>query len=165
MKDSDPNLRAAFLKDHQTFTRGLSRILKALRDQDDALAVGLAEELDRDVGPHIEFEEQQFYPELKKRLDAPFVEQLYREHATGQRAIATLLDLRGAGELTADARDEVIRMLTQTMDHALSCGSLLSHLDGLGDERQADLLHELQESRNRGRRWTERPERRARSES
>jgi len=156
MTAPDSRLERAFLEDHRTFTAGLERILKALLAEDDALAVELAKQLDRDVGPHIEFEEEQFYPALRERLGSGFVTQLYGEHATGQRAIAGLVAFEEPPRLEPERRAELIEALERTLEHVSSCGSLLSHLSALSAGRQAKLLERLQQIRRRPTRWTQR---------
>ena len=43
------------------------------------------------------------------------------------------------------------------LEHALSCGTLLSHLDGLPGEELEAMTAELEKARRLGRRWTELP--------
>ena len=160
MTAPDSPLERAFLEDHREFTSGLYRILKALRSEDDATAVGLAKQLDRAVGAHIEFEEEQFYPALRERLGSGVVTQLYGEHATGQRAIAGLVALEEGTRMGSDRRAELVEALERTLEHASSCGSLLSHLSALSPGCRAELLERLREIRRRPTRWTQRRARR-----
>ena len=67
------SLRDAFVEDHRTLTRGLSRMLKLVEDGDYDEAARVAKELDRDAGPHIEFEEKSFYPEVRKTRGRDYV--------------------------------------------------------------------------------------------
>ena len=60
------SLKDAFIEDHQTLTRGLSHLLKLVQEEDYDEASRVARELDKAVGPHIEFEEKSFYPEVRK---------------------------------------------------------------------------------------------------
>lgn len=149
-------LTAAFTEDHRSFTRGLSRILKALKSGDDATAVRLADELDRAVGPHIEFEEQVFYPEVAKSRGKEFTRELYREHRVGQSALKALLE-PGRTTFSAAEREDLVSRLETAMDHALSCGTLLSHITTRGEAEQERMLQELRQASRRGRRWTELP--------
>ncbi len=150
-------LARAFTDDHRVFTRGLSRILKALRRDDPATAVALAKELDRAVGPHIEFEEQVFYPVLVESLGKDFVSQLYREHRIGQTAVSVLVSHPQGEPLPAEARDRLIGQLETAMDHALSCGTLLSHVTSRDAADQLRMLEQLEDFSRRGHRWTELP--------
>lgn len=148
-------LRQAFIEDHRILIQGLSDIRQSLAGDDLAAAVAAAGRLDRDVGPHIEFEERAFYPELRELLGSDFVHQLYREHTTGQKAIAEILGLGSAHELAPDRRDALVAQLDATLEHALSCGTLLSHIETLEASRRDQLMEQLQESRERSRKWTE----------
>jgi hemerythrin-like domain-containing protein len=62
------SLERTFVEDHKHLTRGFSEILKALDADDWERASHLADELDRLVGSHIEFEERFLYPEVGKVL-------------------------------------------------------------------------------------------------
>lgn len=151
-KDS---LRMAFLEDHQVLTRGLSDIRSALAADDLDLASRLARSLDAAAGAHIEFEEGFFYPELRKLLGDEFVDRLYEEHAAGKHAI----ELLATNLVSEQNRQELDRDLDTAMNHVLSCGSLLSHLEGLTTRRHSELLGELRACRSHGQAWTslERP--------
>ena len=157
MKTEPSPLATAFTDDHRVFTRGLSRILKALRKDDQTTAVALAVELDRAVGPHIEFEEQVFYPILVESLGKDFVRQLYREHRIGQTAVSALVSHPHGEPLPEGARDRLIEQLETAMDHALSCGTLLSHVTTKDPAEQQRLLDQLEDIGRRGHRWTELP--------
>lgn len=151
-------LREAFLEDHQRFTRGLARLRDALRGDDLPRAVAAARALDADVGAHIEFEERHYYPALVEALGAAFVARLYAEHRTGREAVRALLGLEGARGLHPVRKDALLAAVEETMGHALSCGSLLSHLERLEDAEQARLLARLLELRGAQHRWTELPD-------
>ena len=156
--EAKSGLREAFLEDHRRFTRGLSALREALRDDDLAAAVEAARALDREVGAHIEFEERHYYPALVEPLGREFVTRLYAEHRLGRDALRSLLELRG-GPLGPKRKDEILEAIEGTMQHALSCGSLLSHLERLEDDAREELLRLLLELRASAHRWTELPER------
>lgn len=63
MKSS--SLNDAFIEDHQTLTRGLSRLLSLVEQRHYDESARVAKELDPAVGPHIEFEEKSFYPQVR----------------------------------------------------------------------------------------------------
>ena len=148
-------LREAFLEDHKHLTRGLTRTIEALRNGDDATAIQIVDAMDRIVGPHMEFEETVFYPELAEILGEPFVEHLEIEHDIGKRAVQTILGHAGGEPLGGEEREVVIASLGTMLDHAMGCGTLLSHLDGLKAAHKKELLERLLELRQRGLRWTE----------
>lgn len=162
MSERNP-LHTAFLEDHQLLMGGLAGIRTALQEGDVATAVRLAQELDTAAGPHMQFEEEIFYPELEKKLGHEFVERLYGEHEVGRRAVAALLELGPEGELEDEARAVLIADIETTLEHALSCGTLLSHVDEQDAEARATLLKQLLDLRRSGARWTQLPERRPRT--
>jgi len=150
----ESRLAAAFLEDHKVLTRGLATTLSAVQQGDLATAARAAEELDQQAGPHIEFEERYFYPEVEKSRGPAFVSGLHREHDAGRNALRTLLAIRGAGQLDPDDRALVISQLREALDHAVSCGTLLSHLTTLDVDQQDVLLSHLLRLRREGPRWT-----------
>ena len=148
----DPTtLKDAFLRDHQILTRGLAALQSAVSRGDGPLAKSLAELLDRDAGPHIEFEETMFYPMLIEVFGKEFVRGLYSEHDCCRRALEYLREIDQGSIAWEELRDS----LRIAMDHVKSCGSLTSHLVGLDPDRRRELLDGLIESRERGTKWTE----------
>lgn len=148
-------LHQAFLEDHRQLTRGLAGIRQALRDRDLAEAARLAEELDRRAGPHMEFEETVFYPGLRNKLGSEFVDRLYHEHDTGRSAVAALIAMGPRATPTEAECRRLAERVDTALDHAKSCGTLLSHLGELDEQEHAEMLEELLAARERGRRWTE----------
>ncbi len=151
------SLSDAFLEDHQHLTRGLSATLDALEKDDLPGAVRLADELDRRAGPHIEFEEEVFYPEVAKSRGPDYVAQLHREHDSGRVAINRLLGNRTRERLEPEERTRIVAGLHEALDHAVSCGTLLSHVTTLDPARQQEVLEQLLSYRRKGHRWTDRP--------
>lgn len=150
-------LQVAFAEDHRVLIRGLAEVRDALQDQDTRRAKKAADDLDQKVGSHMRFEEIIFYPRLKKTLGSEFVSNLYREHATGRRAIADLLQLKAGEKLSPEHRQQLLDSIDVTLDHALSCGTLMSQADRLGETEQHALLATLKEMRADEPRWTQIP--------
>jgi len=146
-------LRQAFSEDHRVLTRGLTGVVDALREADLAQAVRRAEELDRRVGPHMAFEEQVYYPELRLVLGDRFVDRLYHEHALGLDAVRRLIRHDPAQPLPE--RERIVEELTTALEHARSCGTLLSHLTRLDPGTLGAMRQALEELRRRELRWTE----------
>jgi hypothetical protein len=159
MTGTDYTLHTAFLEDHRHLTKGLGGLLDSLRRSDVPGAVRIARELDRVAGPHMAFEETVLYPELVNRLGQPFVDQLYHEHALGQTAVAHLVDRADPTSLTAGERSTLIEQVETALEHALSCGSLLSYLSTLSPERHDEMLQQLLDMRTQRCLWTDLPRR------
>lgn len=147
-------LEAEFLQDHRVLTQGLHALRDALETGDLDGARRIAEDLDRDAGAHIEFEERYFYPRLVPLLGEEFVRQLYREHDAGRNAIRELESGQAHG-LEDAHRLPLIGDVEIAAEHALTCGTLTSHLAELPEEERDEMLERLRECRARQRRWTE----------
>lgn len=149
------SLKDAFIEDHQTLTRGLSRLVKLVEEESYEEASRVARELDEAAGPHIEFEEKSFYPEVRKTRGQAYVDNLYDEHRSGLEAVRTLSKLAAGKVPDASEREQLLVDLRRALDHAVSCGTLLSHVTALPDEEQEAFLAELERYRDLGHRWTE----------
>lgn len=148
-------LEEAFIEDHRCLTQGFSELLDALQGNDLAAAASIADEIDRKAGPHIEFEEEVMYPEVKRSRGAVYADRLFQEHKTAFDAIRFLLDQAGAGRLEEADRQRLIQQAETGLEHAISCGTLLSYLSVLDSDVQTRLLEQLNEFRRAGHRWTE----------
>jgi hypothetical protein len=148
-------LAEAFVEDHRTLTRGLSRLLELVEAGNYDEASRVAKELDRDAGPHIEFEEKSFYPEVRKARGREYVENLYDEHRSGLEAVRMLSELEPGATLSGEERERLLTHLRRVLDHAVSCGTLLSHVTALPVEDQQGFLEELERFRELAHKWTE----------
>jgi hypothetical protein len=148
------SLQDAFIEDHRKMTMGFYRLRQSLEDADWPEARRLAEKIDRDVGSHIEFEETLYYPRLKPVIGAENISRMYEEHQIGLGLIRDI-DALGPDEPENEVCSRLADRCREMLEHAQSCGTLISHLTDLPQEEQAELLAELQEIRGRGTRWTE----------
>jgi hypothetical protein len=144
-----------FIEEHKTLMRGLAAILQKVKAGDLVAARELAEDLDRKVGPHIQFEEQVLYPEVGHARGRAFEKELRAEHMTVQRAIKRLI----APDLSEDdllaQRTELEAALQVAVEHAESCGTLISHLEALSPENQQEATKRHHQFCERKARWTE----------
>jgi hypothetical protein len=79
---------------------------------------------------------------------------MYAEHGIGLRLIQDLISAGSTppdGAVMADLTDRCQTML----EHAQSCGTLLTHLTALPPDEQNELLARLEHIRERGRSWSE----------
>lgn len=153
MTISHSALVSAFLTDHQRFMRLLRDVSLALEAADLPRAQELAIELDAVAGPHIAFEEQVLYPNLRRFThDRSFVQSLYDEHAAIVDALARLVDDR---PLPVDALPALQTAFQAGLDHAEHCGTLISRLAAMSDEEQQAALDRLEQLRLSGIKWTE----------
>jgi hypothetical protein len=149
------DLEEAFLRDHRQLTRQLARTLAALERGDLADAVKIADQLDQAAGSHIHFEETVLYPAVAKVNGAEFVKQLLREHKRGKAAVARLL--KHGKAFPRDELPMLIEAFHVAVNHASSCGTLLSHLSAASDCEQSRMLDELRVLEYEQVRWTELP--------
>lgn len=149
-------LQEAFLEDHRRLIRGLEEILDALQAADESGAAKAAARLDDEAGPHMEFEEEVFYPRLASIHGQGFVDRLIEEHEAGHTALELLISLEPGQELSPEQRETVEEGVRTALGHALGCGTLMSELGA--DDRVADPkdLERLRNYRKSGSRWTDR---------
>ncbi len=152
------SLRAAFLEDHRAMTRGFKRALDAVEANRMDDAVRAADDVDRVAGAHIAFEETVLYPRLREIVGDTYVDQLFDEHGEGRKAIASLLEARdGAADESAVDRGQVVAQLQTALDHAVTCGTLLSHVDAFSSAEQESMLARLLALRAGAPRWCAAP--------
>jgi hemerythrin superfamily protein len=149
------SLSEAFVEDHRHLTQGLSDILQALRDDNLEEAIRMAEDLDRMAGPHMEFEEELLYPEVRKSRGSDYVSRLYREHQVALAAVKALISSKTQERLEPQLKEQILQNLKTGLDHAISCGTLLSHVTSLDHKRQDEMLTRLLDLRRIGHRWSE----------
>ena len=117
------SLKDAFVEDHRTLITGLKGLLELVEEGNYRDATRLAKELDAAAGPHIEFEEKCFYPEVGKSRSRGYMNNLYDEHRSGMEAVRTLSSLGAGSALNADEQERVLFQLQRALDHAVSCGT------------------------------------------
>lgn len=152
-------LAAAFVEDHQHLLRGFADLKRALERGDWSEAGRIADQIDRAAGPHIRFEEEVLYPRVAEARGRSFADRLYAEHAIGCDVVRRVLNLPPGSPVDSALRDRVVAGAQTALDHAVSCGTLLSHLTTLHAGQQAQLLGILEAMRRQATRWTELPER------
>lgn len=147
-------LETEFLADHKKMTRGFRDLIESLEADDMPAAQKLALELDLAAGPHIEFEEHVLYPTVEEDRGQDYGDHLRHEHQVARSALRFVLD-HSDKPLEAEDRARVIQQLRIGFEHAVSCGSLLSHLTVLDPDSQERMLNVLKRYREQKLRWTE----------
>jgi len=149
------DLLEAFRHDHAALGRGLREISEHLRSGDLPAAKSCAERVDREAGAHIAFEEQFFYPALRRLLGDAEVDRLYREHGRGLAAVRALAALRETAAPGEADRRAVLQDLELMEDHVAECGELFGTMGRIPTEEQKTLHRELLALREKAPRWTE----------
>ena len=149
------SLKQEFIKDHQKLTRGFAQIIKAVKDCKWSDATAAAKELNREGGPHIAFEEDVLYPRVAQSRSEQSVRHLYEEHQDAIAAIQFLSTHSEGADITPDTKVELVNKLQTSLDHAVSCGTLLSYLTVLDESMQDELLAKLEQHRAEGKSMTD----------
>ncbi len=153
MTDQQNRLKEAFAEDHRKLTRGFRDAVAALEKGDLPTARTLADELDKVAGPHIEFEESCLYPAVAENRGEGYTAKLYDEHSKMMKA---LTELQSASEMSENQRISWLASMKEGLDHAISCGTLLSYLVSLPDGKQDELYRRLEQFRSQQpRRWSQ----------
>ncbi|OBB63646.1 hypothetical protein A5758_21720 [Mycobacterium sp. 852014-50255_SCH5639931] len=145
----------AFKEDHAVLGRGLHEVSEHLRAGDDRAAKARGERVDREAGAHIAFEEQFFYPALRRMLGDAEVDLLYQEHGEGLSVIKALAKLSEGAELTETDRRTLLQSSELTEAHVAECGELFGVIGRIPLEEQEALYRELLALRKDVPRWTE----------
>ncbi len=149
------DLAEAFKEDHAVLGRGLYEVSEHLRAGNDRAAKSRGERVDREAGAHIAFEEQFFYPALRRLLADTEVDRLYQEHGQGLWVIKTLTELPEGAELTETERRALLQASESTETHVAECGELFGVIGRIPIEEQKALYRELLALRENAPRWTE----------
>ncbi len=150
-----PDLVEAFKEDHAVLGRGLHEVSEYLRARTDRAAKARGERVDREAGAHIAFEEQFFYPALRRLLGDAEVDRLYQEHGQGLSVIKALAELPEGGELTKTQRQALLQASESTEVHVAECGELFGVMGAIPIDEQKALYRELLALRENAPRWTE----------
>ncbi|MEM9587516.1 MAG: hemerythrin domain-containing protein [Planctomycetota bacterium] len=148
-------LKHRFVDDHRLMTRAYRDLIKSLDEEDFERVAQLADELDRHAGPHIEFEESHLYPRVRESRGDRYADTMYQQHGEILETIRELCDADFSVKPTANQVHRWQIGLQEGIDHAVTCGTLLSHLQALDPSVQEELLEESKRLRRRGRRWSE----------
>ncbi|TWU50564.1 hypothetical protein Poly51_38560 [Rubripirellula tenax] len=148
-------LQRAFVEDHRTLTQGYLRLLRLLDEGEFAKAAVEARRLDELAGPHIAFEEAFLYPKVGESRGEDYTGKLYAEHAQILDALIELRGLDADSDLSNEAAQSLKQRLQHGLDHAATCGTLLSHLKALPPDQQDQALHQLLDFRMRGTAWSQ----------
>jgi hypothetical protein len=145
----------AFREDHTVLGRGMHEISGHLRGGDLPGAKACGEDVDRKAGAHIAFEEQFFYPALRRLLGDAEADRLYQEHGQGLSVIRALAELPEGATLSESERRTVLQASELMEAHVAGCGESLGAMGRIPLEEQKALYRELLALREKAPRWTE----------
>lgn len=155
MTEVKERLFEAFRQDHAILGRGLYDLRQEILKGDVAAVRQAAWRLDRDAGPHIAFEERDFYPALKRFLSQAEVDEMFRDHAEGLAVLRELMAL-GEEDLEDEQRRAALVERIEAMEaHVSECGELFGAMGGLEPLEMERLLGDLEKWREAAPHWTD----------
>lgn len=155
MENDKAELFEAFRVDHAMLGRGFHQLRERLAAGDIDGAREQARRIDKEAGAHIAFEEQDFYPALRRLMDEDEVAQMYREHDDARALISELSAAQNAG-LAEPARVRALLDRVDAMEiHVSECGELFGAMGGLSDEEIGALLDRLKFWRSQAPSWSD----------
>ena len=83
-----------------------------------------------------------------------YASRLYREHRIGLDSLKRLMHLKSSDQVEAGQIEKITKGLQTALDHAVSCGTLLSCLTSLDEKKLQQMLRKLLELQDQGRRWS-----------
>ena len=128
---------------------------QSLRSGDLDRAKAIADELDRNAGAHVAFEERHFYPKLRTLLDDADVDRMEAEHGVGLEAIKALKGLSQDEDLTSATKAKLLQDAETMSTHIAECGELFGAIGRLDAKEQQSLFDQLLAWRERRPRWSE----------
>ena len=136
-------LLAAFREDHAVLGRGFNELSCCLRAADILGAARAARRIYEEAGPHICFEEEDFYPALVPLLGEQTVRKMRQEHCCGFDAVRTLLNRRPDLPLPADLSKRLLAQSEVMEAHIAECGELFAALHHIASADQQVLYDKL----------------------
>ena len=136
-------LLAAFREDHAVLGRGFNELSCCLRAADILGAARAAQGIYEEAGPHICFEEEDFYPALVPLLGEKTVRKMRQEHCCGFDAVRTLLNRRPDLPLPADLSKRLLAQSEVMEAHIAECGELFAALHHITSADQQVLYDKL----------------------
>lgn len=140
-------LLAAFQEDHAILGRGFNELSCCLRIGDMTGARVAARRLSEEAGPHICFEEEDFYPALVPLLSEETVRKMRQEHCCGLDAVRTLLNRSPDLSLPRDLSERLLAQSEVMESHIAECGELFTALRQIPSTEQRVLYDKLMEWR------------------
>ena len=136
-------LLAAFREDHAILGRGFNELSCCLRAGDILGAGRAAHRIYEEAGPHICFEEEDFYPALVPLLGEETVRKMRQEHCCGLDAVRTLLNRDPDLPVPADLSERLLAQSEVMEAHIAECGELFAALHHIASTDQQVLYDKL----------------------
>ena len=145
----------AFRADHAVLGRGLYSLATHIRAGEEQASREAAAQLAKDAGPHIAFEEADFYPALSGFLSQDEIDEMYADHENGRMLIKDILVMKSGALADQHYRDQLLARIEAAEAHVSECGELFGVMGGLTGETQMQLLTKLEAWREQSPSWLE----------
>lgn len=149
------SLQANLLRGHRQLAEGLSGTIAVLERGDFGTAAKLADELDRDAGPHVEFQERYLFPVVEEQQGEAIAVKLYDELGS---VVATLMELQRLSSglsPSATMKRRWLRSLRRGLRHLRRTRPMFACLAEQPIRRKAELLRRHERLRRRPHRWSQ----------
>lgn len=153
MTEIKQRLFDAFKQDHALLGSSFFVLATCLRDNDIAGARELAVKISMQAGPHIAFEEEEFYPALKRFLDQDEIDAMYLDHDKGRMLLENISRLDASVELDDAQKKQLLAEVEHFESHVSECGELFGVMGGLSDAELEHLLERLNHFRLQAPHW------------
>lgn len=155
----DRRLLDSYLHAQRRITQLFSRLIAHVEANQFETVPDLAEQVDREAGQWVEFEECILYPELALLHSPNTVNRLYREHQTGRDAVKQLLEIETEASLDWESRQQILSMLQVALHHTVASGIVQSFLKALNPTQLVSLYGEYLRISRAKHRWSQLPRR------
>jgi len=155
MKERPADLFEAFREDHAILGRGFYEIAGHIRERNFPDAKARADQVDREAGAHIAFEQNHFYPALRGLIGGVDVDRLRREHDEGLKVIRRFQELSESSTMDEREWDGLLEKTEIMENHVAECGELFGTMGRFTPKEQKALLDKLLALRREAPRWTQ----------
>jgi len=143
MTEIKKKLFQAFKSDHALLGGGFYTLASCVRNKDISGAKSVATKINIDAGPHIAFEEEVFYPALKRFIEESELTEMYNEHELGRALLEKILALDESAELQEDLQKELLAEIDVIESHITECGELFGTMGRLNEQEMEHLYEKL----------------------
>jgi len=133
----------AFKADHALLGSGFYTLATCLRNKNISDAKSVATKINIDAGPHIAFEEEVFYPILKRFIKPQELDKMYSEHQLGRALLEKVLSIDESAHLKESIQKELLAEIDVIETHISQCGELFSMMKNLNEGEMQYLYDKL----------------------
>jgi len=133
----------AFKADHALLGSGFYTLATCLHNKNISDAKSVATKINIDAGPHIAFEEEVFYPTLKRFIKQQELDEMYSEHKLGRALLEKVLSIDESAHLQDAIQKELLAQIDVIESHISQCGELFGMMENLNESEMQYLYDKL----------------------